>query len=394
MRKQLLLFCCLASAGIPARSASVLVLQFYNNSQMADLNWVGESIAETLMRELAAANEIVFSRAVRVDAMKRLSLRPDANYTKATVIRLGQSLDADYVCFGAFDVPVSTPDAEVRDANFRIAAQFIDLRKLRDGPEFSEAGRLSELSRLEEHLAYASLKYLQPNAIVKAEDLMSQKAVRLDAEESYIRGLLSTSRDQKQKWFAQAAALDPKFTSPAYELGKLALEQRQYSQAVSWFRRVPPGDPNFAQARFKMGLAAYDAGNYGDAVADFSEVAKTYPLSEVYNNLGAAENALGRVPAAIEDFRKALENDPNETAYLFNLGTALMKNQAYDDAVKQFQQVVTLDPDDEEAQEMLEGAKRRDSVVGGKQPDQRISTNFDEMAFRQLKAVLQPGTGR
>jgi tetratricopeptide (TPR) repeat protein len=311
------------------------------------------------------------------------------------VIRLGQSLDADYVCFGAFEVPVSTPDAAVRDANFRITARFIDLRKLRDGPEFSEAGKLSELSRLEEHLAYAALKYLQPDTTVRAEDLMSpQKTVRLDAEESYIRGLLSTSRDQKQKWFAQAAALDPKFTSPAYELGRLALEQKQYSQAVSWFRRVPPGDPNFAEARFKMGLAAYDATNYADAVADFSEVAKSYPLSEVYNNLGAAENALGRVPAAIADFRKALETDPNETAYLFNLGAALLKNQAYDDAAKQFQQVVTLDPDDEEAQQMLDRATHHDSVVGGKQPDQRISTSFDGTAFRELKAVLQPAAGR
>ncbi|MBV9268423.1 MAG: tetratricopeptide repeat protein [Acidobacteriaceae bacterium] len=392
MLKQFLPFCLFLLAAAPARPASVLILRFYNNSEFPDLNWVGESIADTLMTELGGANEIVFSRTVRADALKRLSLRPDANYTKASVMRLGQSLDADYVCFGGFDITLPSPDAAVKDANLHIAARFIDLRKLHDGPELSETGKISELSRLQEHLAYLTIKYLQPNTTMKAEDLMSpEKTVRLDAEESYVRGLLSSNREQKQKWFTQAAALQPNFPGPVFELGKLALEQKQYAQAITWLRRIQPSDPNFAEARFKMGLAAYDSGDYPAAVASFNEVVKTYPLSEIYNDLGAAENALGHTAAATEDFRKALESDPDDSTYLFNLGTALLKSEAYQDAAKQFQQVLTSDPDDAEASDLLDRATRREPLASGKVPPQRLKNSFDETAFRQLKAVLQPG---
>ena len=88
----------------------------------------------------------------------------------------------------------------------------------------------------------------------------------------------------------QALALDPQFTNPAYELGKLALARSEYRQADSWLQRLPPSDPRYPEARFKMGLAAYDDADYGSSANYFREIAKSFPLNEVYNNLGAAEN--------------------------------------------------------------------------------------------------------
>jgi tetratricopeptide (TPR) repeat protein len=382
-------------ACIPARSGTVLVLQFHNDSQFSDLNWVGESIAETLMAEFAGANQIVVSRASRAEATRRLSLRPDANFTKATLLRLGQTVGADYLCFGSFEVTLPQSQAALKDSSIRISAQFVDLRKLHDGPEISEAGRLTELSRLQEHLAYESLKYLDPKVERKAEDFMSpQKAVRLDVEESYVRGLLSANREQKQKWFLQAEALDGKFPGPVLELGKMALEQKQYAQAIEWLRRIGPNDPNYPDARFKMGLAAYAAKDYLGAAGYFREVSKTYPLSEVYNNLGASENQLNQTNAA-DDFRRALEGDPNSTVYIFNLGTALLKSNSYDEAAKRFQQVLDREPNDADARQLLDVAKRRDlGALVSKSPAQRLKSSFNETAFRQLKAMLQPESGR
>jgi tetratricopeptide (TPR) repeat protein len=378
-----------------AQSATVLVLHFHNNSQFSDLNWVGESIADTLITEFAGANELVLNRAARAEAIHRLSLRPDADYTKATKIRLGQIVDADYLCAGSFDVALADGDSQLKNSSIRISAQFIDLRKMHDGPELSEAGKLSELWRLEEHLAYQSLKYLQPQTNFNVDQFISpRRAVRLDAEESYVRGLLSTSKDQKQKWFLQAAALDSKFSGPAFELGRLFLDQKQYAQASDWFRRIPAGDANYLEARFKMGLAAYGAGDFRSAADCFREVARTYPLSEVFNNLAAAESELNQ-PAALEDFRRALEPDPNNSVYLFNLGVALSKTNAYDDAARRLQQVVDREPNDNEARSLLERARRREPwQPGTKPPAQRLKTSFNDIAFRQLKAVLQPKSGQ
>jgi tetratricopeptide (TPR) repeat protein len=379
---------------LTARPATVLVLQFHNNSQYSDLNWVGESIAETLTTEFAGANQIAVDRASRAEAIRRLALRADGDFTRATLLRLGQTVGADYLCFGGFEISVQEPHAPLKDSSIRISAQFVDLRKFHDGPEISEAGRLSELSRLQEHLAFESLKYLDPKIERKADEFMApQKSVRLDVEESYVRGLLTTNREQKQKWFLQAEALDGKFPGALFELGKISLEQKQYAQAIEWLRRIGPADPNYPEARFKMGLAAYATGDYSGAAGYFREVAKTYPLSEVYNNLGAAENQLNQ-PSAADDFRRALDGDSNSPVYLFNLGTALLKANDYDGAAKRFEEVLARDPNDIEARALLDTAKRRDpSAVQPKNSGQRLKSTFNETAFRQLKAVLQPEPG-
>ena len=391
MPSRLLAFLCLWLAAAPAYSATVLVLQFHNGSAHSDLDWVGESVAETLMSEFGNANVIVMDRAAREEALQRLSLRAGADYTKATLIRLGQTLNVDYVCFGDFSIDLPPNTSQIKDGSIRISARFIDLRKMHDGPELSETGKLTELSRLEEHLAYESLLYLEPHATLKLDNFMSpQKTVRLDAEESYVRGLLSTNKEQKQKWFLQAATLDNRFAGPVFELGKLALEQKQYAKAQDWLRRVPSADANYTEARFKMGLAAYGGSEYAKAADSFREVAKTFPLSEVYNDLGAAENELGQ-PAAVADFRRALDSDPRNPVYLFNLGIALLKAGLYEQAVAPLQQVADKEPDDAEARSAVEHARRREPFpAGSKMPAERLKTSFNDTAFRQLKAMLQP----
>ena len=386
----LLLSLSLLSA-LPVFPATVLVLQFQNHSQYSDLNWVGESVAETLMNEYAAANQIVLDRGSRAEAMHRLSLRPGATFTKATLIRLGESLDADYLCYGTYDANLPAGSTELKDSSVQVSARFLDLRRMHDGPEASETGKLSELSRLEEHLAFATLKYLEPKANLALDQFMApNKLVRVDAEESYVRGLLSPSGDQQQKWFLQAAALDPNFSSPAFELGKLALQKKDYPQALTWFQHINPKDPHYPETRFKMGLSAYGAADYASAANFFREVLKTYPLNEVYNNLGVAEMQLNQ-PAALGDLHRAVDGDPNDPAYLFNLGAALLKNSRFDEAAKALQAVLDRKPADSDAATLLERAQNQDASSSAK-PDipARLKLNLDATAFRQLKAMLQP----
>ena len=368
-------------AAAPAFPATVLVLQFQNHSQYSDLNWVGESVAETLMNEYAAANQIVLDRGARVEAMHRLALRPGATFTKATLIRLGQSLDADYLCYGTYDANLPADSSELKDSSVQVSARFLDLRHMHDGPEASESGKLSELSRLEEHLAFATLKYLEPKANLVLSDFMApNKLIRVDAEESYVRGLLSPSGDQQQKWFLQAIALDPNFSSPAFELGRLALQKKDYPQALSWFQHIHANDPHYHEARFKMGLAAYSAADYTSAANFFREVLKTYPLNEVYNNLGAAELQLNQA-AALSDLHRAADGDPNDPTYLFNLGAALLKNARFDDAAKALQSVLDRKPGDADATTLLERAQNHDSSAKPDVPE-RLKLNLDATAFR------------
>lgn len=375
-----------------AEGATVLILRLHNDSQYSDLNWVGESVAETLRNELGAANQIVISRDARAEGMRRLSIRLDAELTTASIIRLGQILGADYVCYGSYEASLPEGDTQLKDSSVRLTAHFLDLRNMRNGPNMSEAGKLAELSRLEEHLAYESLKYLQPTAQLQLDAFLApQKLIRLEAEESYTRGLLSANPDQQEKWFAQAAALDGHFSGPVFELGRLALDRKEYRQAINWLQRIPPADPRYADARFKMGLSAFGAGDYSTASSYFRELVKTFPLSEIYNNLGAAENQMGQ-GAAIDDFRHALDGDANDPIYLFNLGVALLEGNYFDEAAKRLEAALSHSPDDAAAKSLLDRAHRREAMNADAkaQAAPRLKQSFDETAFRQLKAMLQP----
>ncbi|HEX4748420.1 MAG TPA: tetratricopeptide repeat protein [Bryobacteraceae bacterium] len=391
MRRFLLFVFSIALAG-GAQASTLLVLQFHNNSQYTDLNWVGESVAETLISEVGSSDQIALDRDARAEGLRRLSLRPDADYTKATVIRLAQSLDVDIVCFGNYDITLPPGSSELKDSSIRISARFLDLRKMHDGPEMSEAGKLSDLTRLEEHLAWQTLKYVEPSTDVPLDKFLAPaKLVRLDAEESYIRGLLSASQEQREKWFLQATKLDPQFTNPLFDLGRLELSQNNFRQAITYLQRVPATDVRYNEARFAMGLAAFRSGDYNSAKSYFTEVGKQIPLSEVFNNLGAAENELNQ-PAAIDDFRKALEGDQSDSTYLYNLSLALIKNNQYDAAIAKLQQLVTHSPDDTDAQNLLSRATHRETLTANAKAPERLKPSFNGTAFRQLKAVLlHPG---
>lgn len=378
-------------AALPAPSATVLILRFHNASSFPDLSWVGESVSEVLSSELAATSLIVINRDTRSEAMKRLSLRADADYTKATVIRLGQTVGADYVIYGAYTAsPAPDGTKELRDSQLGITARLMDLRHFHDGPEVSEAGKLADLARMEEHLSWQDIKFLDPASNPKIEDFLTpQKIIPVDAQESYVRGLLSSNRDQRQKWFMQAVNVDAHFISPSMELGKLLWEKKDYRAALLAFQRVPAADARYPEARFRMGLCAYSAGDFSAAAGYFREVAKTVPLNEVYNNLAAAEAALNQ-PAALDDFRKAFDGDPNDSIYAFNLGLALLRQNQYDEAIKHLTAAAQNDTADDDAETLLTLAEDKTPFPPGtKAPvPVRLKMNFDATAFRELKAML------
>jgi len=388
-----LFLCAFLAPLLNAANSTVLVVPFHNESKYGDLNWIGESISETLVSELGEAGSIVLQRAARDEGYRRLTLKSEALLTKASLLKLGQTLDADHICYGTFQVMLPSADAQPRDGSIRITARFLDLRKLRDASEFSETGKLLDLSRLEEHLSWQAIQHLDPQTTITAQQLLQpSKLIRLDAKESYIRGLLSTNEAQKQQWLQQAARLDPRYPQPAYQLGRIAFTRKDYRQAADWFGKVPNDDPLYLEARFRMGLSTYLAGDYTTAEKCFRELSQAAPLNEVFNNLGATESRLNE-PSALVDFRRALEGDQADATYRFNVGLVLYRQGSFSEAEKHFKAVLERNKDDREASTMLARCQQQTPGVSGSSPkassSERLKDNFDLTAFRQLKAMLQ-----
>ena len=392
MRRLLLL--AMVVCVVRANAQTVVVLPFFNLTNSSNLDWIGESVAETIRECLDTEGALVLDRDSRQEAYRRLSLRPSAQLALASIIQVGEVLDAERIVFGSFQV--TSPDAEAVASGksaLTLAVRVLDLGERKQSEPDSSSGVLQDLAEIENRLAYLTLRrILAPERVPTAERFLEQhKPVRLDALESYIRGLLAASPEQKHRFFTQAARLDSGFSQPCFQLGRLVWSEKNYSVAAGWLERVTRESPDAMEASFLLGLCRYALGDFEKAEASFRIVAASVPLNEVWNNLGAAQSRRNE-PEAVESFRKASEGDPNDPAYRFNLGYALWKQGDYDVAANAFRAVLDLSPEDTQAILMLGRCLKRtsaDSAAMRIEGFERIKTNFEQMAYRQLRATLE-----
>lgn len=388
--KRLLIFAFLLSFA-PAAAETVLVLPFFNESAQ-NLDWIGESISHTISEGLISRGLLVLEREDRSEVYRRLSIRPNAHLTHASVIRVAEELDANSVIYGDFEVTPSPAGAAASRGSIRITAYMLDMERMRKGPEFMESGPLEDLAQLQSKLAWEVLRLLAPELTPSAEQFLNERPpVRLDAIENYTRGLLSANAEQKHRYFTQAYRLDDRSSEPAFELGRLYWPKKEYRLAADWLARVKPNSPRFFEANFLLGLCRYFLGDYSGAQSALERVAQSVPLNEVYNNLGAAESRLN-LPEALETLRKALEGDPADADFNFNVGYALWKRGDYAAAADSFRAALARNPEDAQATTLLGRCLNKTGPRPGDPQSQgleRVKPNFEEGAYRQLKAALE-----
>jgi tetratricopeptide (TPR) repeat protein len=391
----------LTAGGLLAGTAAVL--PFANRTATArpsqgNMDWIGESIAETVRDALGPRGVVTLSREEVDEAYRQLNLRPRGLLTAGSVLKIGEALDAEQVIYGTFEFSSELPadsSASVgpQQGSLKISARIFDRRRLHEGSEFIETGSLEDVATLEAHLAWRTLSFLAPTvAPPESEFRALRPPVRLDAEENYVRGLLARAPEQQEKFFLQAARLDPHFAHPSYELGRIHYARKEYRQAVEWLQKITPDDVHYRESSFLLGLALFQSNDYAGAQKAFQAVADSVPLGEVYNNLGASQSRRN-LPQAADSFRKALEGDANDPLYHFNLGYALWKKGDFAAAADRFRAVLDRTPDDQMATLMLGlSIKKQGPRPGDARLEtlERLKTNYEERAYWELKALVDP----
>ena len=382
----------LALSCLPLRAQTVLVLPFFNHSKSTNLDWIGESISETVHDALSSEGLLVLDRDTRLEGYRRLSLRPGVELTRASIIKIGQTLDAGRVMFGYYEV-FADSDKDAAKGSVHIAAHIIDLKRLHQGSEFAELGALADLATLETHLGWQAFRLLKPGTQKsETEFLRARPPVRMDAAESYVRGLLAQSADERHRLFTKAARLDEHYSQPCFQLGKAAWANKDYRVAAGWLGRVDRSDPHYLEAQFLLGLCRYYSGDFANAEQSFQIVGSSVPLNEIYNDLGAAQARRNNLAGAIANFQKALEGDSSDPDYYFNLGYAYWLSGKYAEAAASFRDALERNERDTEATALLGRALIKDGPRPGEtrlEPRERMKTNYDETAYRELQAELE-----
>ncbi len=362
------------------------VIPFENASNAPGLEWISEAFPEILGERMSSLGLYFLGRDARLRAYDQMGIPADLHPSRATIYRIAEQMGVDYVVLGRYTFDGRT---------FSAWAQLLDMNRQRLSPEAHESGPLVELIDIQNLLAWDLLRVLRPDFPVDRESFRgSADPIRLDALESYVRGITATSSEDKVQRFQEAVRVDPQYSKAQLELGRAYYSERQYNQAVSVLQKIAPSDALARQASFILGLAAYSRGDYVRAKAAFAFVASQLPLTEVYNNLGVVAARQGD-SHALRYFQKAVQADPADGDYRYNLGLAYYQAGNLTEAAHQLQEAVILRPSDSEARSFLDAITPQANLQvqpsaaksGVHAPLERIKRNYDESSLRQI--VLQ-----
>jgi len=364
----------------------LLVLPFDNRSGQPSLEWIREAAAEILQSRFSSAGFAPMSRADRLYALDHLGLPQGFQPSRASSLKLAQTLDADSIVVGNF---------QTSGTELIVEAQIVDVPRLRMSGIVSTRGPIGKMVDILDSLAWSLTRQLDPHFNVSEETFVAAgRGLRLDAFEQYIRGITEPDQQERLRHLQQAVKLSPDYGPAWMALGREDYNGQKYDEAASAFAKVGRNDPDALEAGFYRGISLLFSGDYPRAEAAFGEVARVLPLAEVLNNQGVAQSRKGQDGSAL--FRKAVAADPNRGDYHFNLAVSLKRHGNTAEAMTELAQCLRLRPNDAEALDLQEvwnpDAGKKPAPYGApvarSEPLERIVRSFDAAAFRQAAQMM------
>ena len=150
------------------------------------------------------------------------------------------------------------------------------------------------------------------------------------------------------------AAQNQKSAAAQYFLGSLLLETGNQVQAKQAFAAAKAIDPEYSPVDLSLAQIDLKQANWKDA-----RTALTAILSKNNENilarkwLGMLEVSVGDQSAAIANFRKVIESQPDNATALNNLAYLLAENGAADEALKYAQRALELTPDNPDVSDTM-----------------------------------------
>lgn len=373
----------IASAQAPA-DARILVMPFDNVGRDGRVFWLGEASAVLIADGLDARGQSAFSRQERQQAFERLQVPPSSALTDATIIRIGQLLGAANVIVGSLQIDGDT---------LSVRARSIALEAGRVQADVTERGPLADLFGVLERVSAA----LAPASSAPAAPVYPPVA----AFEAYIKGLLASGTDTAVSFLNLALKLQPSYDRARLALWDVYTVAGEHQRARDAVRGVPATSMWARRAAFFAGLSEISLKRYDEALAVFKGLADQQPTPTALNNVGAILLKRGSTPQTgvpAYYFNRAVELDPDDPDYSFNLGYSYWEARDLPAAVYWLRETVRRGPADGDAHLVLGTALLASGSVaeGGREREiaRRLSSTYEQWEKRPVGDEIPKGLER
>jgi tetratricopeptide (TPR) repeat protein len=383
-----------ASGAGPAQGI-YLVFPFQNVGASPRLDWLGEGLEELTIQYLSAAGQQVYSHAGRAAELERNGLPFSAKLSRASMLRIAQDLDVDFVIFGSFASDGKSLTVESRILRIDPLGLLSSVR---------ESGPLESLMELYGKVVWRLLTGNDhPYRLSLAEFSKAQRPLRLDAFEHYIRGLQANEDEAKLREFREASRLEPAWPDPYFALAETYLTRNDCNTALPFLAHVPKTHERYVEAVFSTGACRLQLNQPERAEEVFTSLQNTLggsaqgeragvsggDLPEILNNLAIARAEQGKFSVAEADLKRATDLDPDEDDYPFNLGLLALHADDFAGAAEYFREASERRPENPEDRALVILCLEK----AGKQPeaDQERETATEAFGPNALPVVhLEP----
>ena len=330
-----------------------VVLPFESVAAPAKFDWLSEGLEELTIERLTAAGEQVYSHAGRAAELERYGLPSGSTFSRATMLRVAEDLDADYVIYGKYSVKSFTVTLEMR---------ILSMNPLSLRPPVQESGPVDSLMDLHTRLLWRTLSSRDSRYVLSLADFTKrQRPLRLDAFEQYSRGLQATDADAKLRQLHEAARLEPDWQDANFALGEAYFAKKDYNAALAWFFKVAKTYDRYLEALFFSGVCRLQLNQADHAEEDFHNLQETLKRTaangadapEILNNLAIAQARQGKINPAQTNLRRAADLAPGEDDYSFNLGLLALRGGDAAAATDYFRQAAERESDSPEDRALL-----------------------------------------
>jgi Tfp pilus assembly protein PilF len=296
--------------------------------------WLGEAAAILLTDELEARGIPALSRSDRVEAFARLQLPLVTTLTRATMLRVAEMV-------GATDLVVG----EVRlGTRMTVKARVISVDSARQRQEVVEEGPGTDIYVLFERITAR----LMPGSARSDR----RAHLPIGAFEQYVKGLVAPTAAAQERFLEQARQQAPTNDRVLLALWEVYSTQDAHDKALAVAEAVSRQAPLDRQARFSAALSLIELRRYNDAFALLQALHGESPSPVLSNAMGVVQIRRGSTPQTglpSYFFTRAVDEDPENSDYLFNLGYAYARSRDVDAALYWLREEVRFAPADGEA---------------------------------------------
>jgi tetratricopeptide (TPR) repeat protein len=362
-----------------------LVIPFENVSHEGRIMWLGEASAVLLTDELNALGGNAITREERRAAFRQLQIPYTATLTDATVIRVGQLVGAARVIVGTLRF-----DGE----RLLVRARAIELEAGRIQGDITESGPVPDLFDTFERIAHALL----PGANL---DTLKPHHPPVAAFENYVKGLLAATPATAVQYLNAALRADPTFDRARLALWEVYDEQGEHARALAAVASIGPRSALARRAIFLSGVSLMNLKRNDEAFKTLKALADAQATPALLNNLGVIQLRRGGTPQTglpTYYFNQAVDADPTESDYCFNLGYAYLAQRDLSAAIYWLREAVRRDPTDGDAHYVLgaalTGNGNQTEAAREKELARRLSSKYADWDKRPATDPVPKGLER